>query len=208
MSNSTELHREREDALRSALMARVAEEGTSRRRLAPTIIALIAGGAVAITAVTAVVVANAVTGSDGRAANPPSTSVAQGTLPSPSDPAPPTVTDAPFAIGTWELSNPAEVNVDSTTVHLNVTRISCSSGETGTVLSPEVMYETDRIVIRTPVAALPKGAYTCHGNNSVPLTVQLREPVGARQLVDGECLDEPSLDDTAFCLGGPVRWHP
>ncbi len=103
------------------------------------------------------------------------------------------------AVGTWQLSNTDEVHADSTTVHLRVTRLGCSGGETGSVLQPELSYETDRIVIRTPVASLPSGNYTCQSNDSVPLTVQLSEAIGRRELVDMECADGPAIS-TSLCV--------
>jgi hypothetical protein len=111
------------------------------------------------------------------------------------------------AVGTWLLSDVNEVHADSTTIQLRVTRLDCSGGETGTVLQPEVSYEADRIVIRTPVASLPPGSYTCQGNDSVPLTVQLSEAIGGRQLVDMGCVEGPAVS-TSLCVDGAVRWRP
>jgi hypothetical protein len=111
------------------------------------------------------------------------------------------------AVGVWELSNVDEVGVGSTTLQLGVVRLECSGGKTGSVLEPEVTYETNRIVIRTDVEPLQEGAYTCLGNDTVPLTVQLSETVGKRQIVDAACL-EGKAASTTFCDDNGVRWSP
>jgi hypothetical protein len=109
--------------------------------------------------------------------------------------------------GVWELLDAAEVGPDSTALRLGVTRLECASGETGTVLEPDVQFERGRIVIRTDVEPLTGGAYECQGNNTVPVDVELSEPVGNRDLVDAACLGGEAVT-TAFCADGPVRWSP
>jgi hypothetical protein len=111
------------------------------------------------------------------------------------------------SIGVWELLDAAEVDPDSTTLRLGVTRLECSSGETGTVLEPDVQFERGRIVIRTDVEPLTGDTYNCLGNNTVPVVVELTEPVGNRDLVDAACLGGDAVD-TVFCADGPVRWSP
>ena len=85
--------------------------------------------------------------------------------------------------GTWELINAAEITPESTTLRLGVTRVGCASGKTGTVLEPQVQIEAERIVIRTLVEPNPEGG-SCPSNNVVPVTVELEEPVGDRELFD------------------------
>jgi hypothetical protein len=110
-------------------------------------------------------------------------------------------------IGTWQLLNAAEVTPESTTLQLGVTRLECSSGVTGTVLDPRVRVEQERIVIRTDVEPLPPGGYTCQGNDVVPVTVELNEPIGKRELVDAACLGGRAVN-TAPCTDNGVRWRP
>ncbi len=117
-----------------------------------------------------------------------------------------TTAEAP-AIGLWQLSDAAAVTVDSTAIAVDVTRLECSGGQTGTVLPPTVTYEADRILIGTFVAALPPGAYSCPGNPGVTVTVELAEPVGPRQLVDAACVEGPAVG-ISFCGEGAVRWSP
>ncbi len=109
--------------------------------------------------------------------------------------------------GIWELLDAAEVGPDSTELRLGVTRLECAGGETGTVLEPDVQFERGRIVIRTDVEPLTGDAYDCQGNNTVPVVVELSEPVGNRDLVDAACLGGEAVT-TAFCADGPVRWSP
>lgn len=110
-------------------------------------------------------------------------------------------------IGTWELLNSSEVTSDSTTLQLGVTRLGCAGGVTGTVRDPMVQVEQERIVIRADVEPLSPGAYTCQGNNVVPVAVQLNQPVGKRELVDAACLEGRAIN-TAACTNNGVRWRP
>jgi hypothetical protein len=110
-------------------------------------------------------------------------------------------------IGTWELLNSTEVTSFSTTLRLGVTRLECASGVTGTVLDPRVRVEQERIVIRTDVEPLSPGGYTCQGNDAVPVTVELNEPIGKRELVDAACLGGRAVN-TAPCTDNGVRWRP
>lgn len=106
------------------------------------------------------------------------------------------------------MAEVGEISADTTTIHIGVSRLGCAGGETGTVLQPEVMYEHDSIVIRTSVVSLPAdGAYTCPGNDFVPITIRLSEPVGSRPLIDAACLDGPAAT-TAWCVDDGVRWRP
>ncbi|MEV7646836.1 hypothetical protein [Arthrobacter sp. NPDC089319] len=109
--------------------------------------------------------------------------------------------------GVWELLDAAEVGPASISLRLGVTRLECAGGETGTVLEPDVQFERDRIVIRTDVEPLTGDTYDCQGNNTVPVNVELSEPVGNRDLVDAACLGGDAVG-TVFCTDGPVRWSP
>ena len=86
-------------------------------------------------------------------------------------------------------------------------RLACSGGKTGTVLVPRVQVDPERIMIQTDVGPLPPGIHTCQGNNEVPVTVELKEPIGNRELMDAACLERHALR-TSYCLNGGVRWRP
>lgn len=115
--------------------------------------------------------------------------------------------EAAGAPGTWELLNAGDMTAESTTLQLGVTRASCAGGVTGTVLEPVVQTAAGRITITANVEPMPPGGYTCQSNNIVPVTVQLPEPVGNRELFDAICLDSSNLT-TAFCVDGGIRWQP
>ena len=109
------------------------------------------------------------------------------------------------AVGTWVLAEPAAVTATSTSIRILVERGSCSGGVTGTVLTPVYELTATEVIIRTDVAPLPSaGVYTCPGNNAVPLTVVLPEPIGDRALVDWACLREPA-SSTSDCFDKGVR---
>lgn len=113
--------------------------------------------------------------------------------------------------GTWKLLDPGEVTAESSTLRIEVSRLSCANGNTGNVLKPEITEEAGRVVIETPVEPLngkPGEVYFCQSNNWVPVAVELPTPVGDRELFDAACLDSFILT-TTFCyedLG--VRWKP
>ena len=114
-----------------------------------------------------------------------------------------TIADEPPAQGgepgTWELLDPDSVTAGTTVLHLGVTRVDCSSGVTGKVLEPKVTYEPTRIVIETDVEALNLKEATCPGNPPVRVRLQLSEPIGDRDLVDGYCVSGEG-HHTSFCF--------
>lgn len=116
--------------------------------------------------------------------------------------------DAPAVEGdtaVWDV-NPANPPAPSdTSVTAMVTRLGCSGGETGEVLEPEVSADDRRVVLTFSVEPLPEGEYTCPGNPAVPYVVELDEPVGDRELVDGACLSGDAAS-TSHCSDGAVRW--
>ncbi|WP_269939112.1 hypothetical protein [Arthrobacter sp. HY1533] len=125
-------------------------------------------------------------------------------------PAPGSTTSAATGTGDfaeWRLVDPAKVTPDTTTLQLEVSRAGCADGVTGQVLAPQVTVQARRIIIQVDVAPLPGGAYSCQSNDWVPLTVELSEPVGDRELFDALCLDSVRLTHS-YCVDGGVRWRP
>lgn len=106
---------------------------------------------------------------------------------------------------TWQVAAADTVDVETTALTLEVTRLGCSGGVTGDLLAPWIVYEDDRIVIQVDAAPLGDDAYDCQGNDAVPVEVELEEPIGDRELVDGACL-EGEATATAACADGAVRW--
>ena len=99
---------------------------------------------------------------------------------------------------TWQVSNPAHLSKDSTSIDVAVTRLGCASGVTGEALSPVITYELEQIVILIDVEPLEGDAFDCQGNDAVAVVVQLDEPLGERKLIDGGCLRIDAAD-TAAC---------
>lgn len=106
---------------------------------------------------------------------------------------------------TWRLTSPSAVSAGSSEIDIEVTRLGCASGVTGEVLAPQVTYEEEQIVIRVDVARVGSGAQNCQGNDAVPVTVDLSEPVGDRAIIDGGCALE-GVGTTAECAETAVRF--
>ncbi|MGO1622995.1 hypothetical protein [Flaviflexus sp.] len=120
------------------------------------------------------------------------------------DPTGSTTTSSEGTVATWILVS-QDLTSESTTFDIGVMRVECAGGETGTVLDPAIDYEDGRILIEARVETLTDGEYTCQGNNVVPLTIELDEPIGERSLVDGVC-HVPGGGIGGDCEGDGVRW--
>ncbi|SDT65844.1 hypothetical protein [Jiangella sp. DSM 45060] len=88
--------------------------------------------------------------------------------------------------GWWSLRTVP--GADDTSVDINVNSDECSSGQSPAdrLTEPIVEYTADAVLITARVEPLAYGAYTCQGSPSAPLTVHLDEPLGDRQLLDGQ----------------------
>lgn len=108
------------------------------------------------------------------------------------------------ATATWELADPTGLDADSTVIDIAVTRLGCAGGITGETLPPQITYEPERVIVRVDVEAPDGRDDSCPGNDAVPVTVELAEPIGSRALVDGGCL-RPDGGDTIRC-SQEARW--
>ncbi len=133
---------------------------------------------------------------------PDAGSTATPTIPNLTAPIPAKVGDP----ATWTLAEPERVNPETTSFTLNVTRLGCAGGKTGAVLEPTFSTSDTQIIIRANVKSITGGA-RCPGNDSVPVTVTLNEPIGSRVLLDASCLEGDAIG-TQPCAGGAVRWTP
>lgn len=106
----------------------------------------------------------------------------------------------------WQIHRGEKVSSGSRTFTIDVSRSGCASGKTGDVLDPVVQLEAKQVVIVARVAKLRRGGYNCQSNDWVPATVTLSEPLGRRQLIDGECTIGAS--GTYAGCQTPVRWDP
>jgi hypothetical protein len=100
----------------------------------------------------------------------------------------------------WEVDPARPPGKDARSISALVTRLSCSGGKTGRVLSPVIREDATRVVVTYTVEPLPKGAYTCQGNTPTPHTFTLQRPLAGRPLLDGECLTKRSAS-----FGGCLR---
>lgn len=107
----------------------------------------------------------------------------------------------------WEIEDASPPTSESTAFTASVTRLGCASGETGEVQEPDVAIEAERVVVTFTVEALSGGDYDCPGNDWVPFQVDIGEPLGDREIVDGACLGGEAAT-TSFCSDGPVRLSP
>ncbi len=75
----------------------------------------------------------------------------------------------------------------ATSVHVLVWEMDCTSGQpaTGRVTGPIVGYGADAVTITFGVRPLPAQNQTCPGNPPTPVVVELAEPLGDRELLDG-----------------------
>lgn len=124
----------------------------------------------------------------------------------PRDVAPTTTTAVEGAIALWELAPGHRIDADSTTVTALVTRLGCNSGVTGDVNTPEVAVTVAEIVITFTVSPMQSGVASCPGNDQVEYLIELPEPLGARQLIDGACTATEAAA-TVFCES-EVRFSP
>ena len=87
---------------------------------------------------------------------------------------------------TWALPGAAP-GPAATSVPILVTEMGCASGQSseGRVAEPIVEYTDDAVLLTTRVEPLAGNGFTCPGNPSTEVTVQLDEPLGDRELLDG-----------------------
>lgn len=107
----------------------------------------------------------------------------------------------------WSIDSDRQPSRVSDSFTAMVSRLGCSGGETGEVTGPTITAEEARIVVEFTVEPLTGDFYSCQGNDEVPYLVELNEPIGDRQLVDGACLSGEAAS-TSFCADGAVRWRP
>lgn len=117
------------------------------------------------------------------------------------------MTIPPGATAVWETSPSSPPGAGQATFVAMVSRLGCSGGRTGQVLSPVVVEEAEQVVVTFTVEPLPSedGDHTCQGNPPVRHVVTLSRALGDRLLLDGACLSGEA-STTSFCTSGAVRW--
>lgn len=111
------------------------------------------------------------------------------------------------AVATWDLTKGQAPDSDTTEVTVEVTRLGCNSGETGTVNDPDIEMTDTQVVITFTVSPGEPRSANCQGNNAVSYDVELPEALGERELVDGGCVSTEATD-TAPCRPSGVRYSP
>lgn len=106
----------------------------------------------------------------------------------------------------WVVDAAAPPSEGSDSFAALVTRPACSSGVTGEVDEPVLIIGETEIVVTFTVEPLPPGQYTCPSNDVVAYVVDVGEPVGRRDLVDGACASGEAAS-TSVCSNGPLRWR-
>jgi hypothetical protein len=99
----------------------------------------------------------------------------------------------------WAPAADADLSPQSTAIEVLVNEVGCASGEPadGRIATPEISYEDDAVVITIRVVPRP-GPQTCPSNPDTEYTVELDEPLGERELLDGahDPPAEPDLEHT------------
>lgn len=114
------------------------------------------------------------------------------------------ITDSAPAV--WELDRTQPLVDTATSFTALVTRLGCNGGVTGKVVQPGIEMTKSQIVVTFQVTPGVPAAANCPGNNPVPFSVELGEPIDGRQLVDGRCLPGGAAETTSFCRSS--RWTP
>lgn len=109
-------------------------------------------------------------------------------------------------VATWSLAPDELLDPKTTFLVVEVSRLGCASGITGTVLDPQIQHDETQVLLRTDVEQIGPGAHDCQGNDAVPVEIHLGQPLGVRELVDAACLQGEAVG-TAACTEA-VRWAP
>lgn len=105
----------------------------------------------------------------------------------------------------WTVAD--RIDADTTAFTVMVKRVGCNGGSTGEVQEPEVEVDDDKVTISFTVLPVPPEA-SCPDNDEVAYEVELPDPVGDRELVDGGCDEGRGGSGTTWCRPDAVRWRP
>jgi hypothetical protein len=107
---------------------------------------------------------------------------------------PPPTTTADASPARWTVDPAQPPGPEDTSFSALVQEVGCSGGREieGKLLPPVVEYGDDAIVIRLFLEPLARGFHTCPLRHPTKFTVPLAEPIGERELIDGN--DLPGLE--------------
>lgn len=101
----------------------------------------------------------------------------------------PLVTQMPEGSNTveWRVDPDDSPRPDSVSIRLLLQERECVSGqEIGErLLGPEIVYTDEQILVSFAAEPPPGDAFTCQGNPETPFVLDLDEPLGDRELIDG-----------------------
>lgn len=112
------------------------------------------------------------------------------------------------ASAVWTVAPGQNLDSQTTQIDVLVSRVGCNSGVTGRVVEPEIQLQDDRVIVAFGVQPSEAAAANCQGNPEVPYVLTLPEPLGSRQLVDGQCLNDEDTARTVHCERAGVRYDP
>lgn len=104
-------------------------------------------------------------------------------------------TEADAQVAAWEPAPGADLSPTSQRIDVLLMEFSCSGGTdaVGRVATPDIQYTADAVVVTLRVIPRP-GPQPCPGNPPTPFTLELAEPLGDRELLDGG-VDPPGPPD-------------
>lgn len=103
----------------------------------------------------------------------------------------------------WALPTDPEIGPSTTQFTALVTERACASGRSaeGRVIGPVIEYTANAVIVTFQVQGLD-GAQACPSNPSTPVQVTLDEPLGDRQLLDGDSKpprEPPRCEAGGYC---------
>lgn len=89
-------------------------------------------------------------------------------------------------VAEWEPAPGQDLAPETQEVEIVVHEIGCADGDSaeGRIEEPEVEYTSDAVIVTVRVRA-KGGDVTCPGNPLTPHVLELEEPIGERELLDG-----------------------
>lgn len=101
----------------------------------------------------------------------------------------PLVIQMPQGLNTveWRVDPDEKLSPDSTSIRLTINERECVSGQEigDRLIGPEVVYTDSQILVSFAAEPPPGDAFNCQGNPETPYVLDLVEPLGDRELVDG-----------------------
>lgn len=101
----------------------------------------------------------------------------------------PLVVQIPEGMNTvdWRVDPDEYLSPDSTSIRLLINERECVSGQEigDRLIGPEVVYTDSQVLVSFAAEPPPGDAFTCQGNPETPYLLDLDQPLGDRDLVDG-----------------------